>query len=202
MTRLLFRLALSGIACAPLLASPAGAASPENNFFGMVVSKGAAACLPKAKARVTIAPRGTVENMHVEAFGLPKNTGFDLFVIQVPGPPFGMSWYQGDLQTDSDGIAVGDFVGRFSKETFVVAPGTASAPNTFPSSPFPDATANPPTNPLQMYHLGIWFNSPADAKAAGCPTAETPFNGEHTAGIQVLNTADFPDLSGPLLKIP
>jgi len=51
---------------------------------------------------------------------------------------------------------------------------------------------------VQTYHLGLWFNSPADAQNAGCPNAVTPFNGEHNAGIQVLNTSNFPDNHGPL----
>jgi hypothetical protein len=54
------------------------------------------------------------------------------------------------------------------------------------------------TNPVQMYHLGLWFDTAADAAKAGCPATHTPFNGEHNAGIQVLNTATFPDLQGPL----
>jgi hypothetical protein len=29
----------------------------------------------------------------------------------------------------------------------------------------------------------------------------TPFNGTHTAGIQVLNTANFPPLEGPLFNV-
>ena len=33
------------------------------------------------------------------------------------------------------------------------------------------------------------------------PTAETPFNGEHNAGIQVLNTSNFPDTQGPLSQL-
>jgi hypothetical protein len=52
-----------------------------------------------------------------------------------------------------------------------------------------------------MYHLGLWFDSAADAAKAGCPATPTPFNGEHYAGIQVLNTATFPDLQGPLLSL-
>jgi hypothetical protein len=57
------------------------------------------------------------------------------------------------------------------------------------------------TNPIQMYHLGLWFNNPSDAVKAGCPGGETPFNGTHNAGVQALNTSNFPDLSGPLLKV-
>jgi len=36
---------------------------------------------------------------------------------------------------------------------------------------------------------------------AGCPGDVTPFNGEHNAGIQVLNTSQFQDLQGPLLSV-
>jgi hypothetical protein len=57
------------------------------------------------------------------------------------------------------------------------------------------------TSPIQMYHLGLWFDSSNDAQKAGCPSTVTPFNGEHNAGIQVLNTSNFPDLSGPLLNL-
>ena len=136
--------------------------------------------------------------MFLVASGLPPNTGFDFFVIQVPNAPFGLSWYQGDVQSDADGDAVQHFRGRFNIETFIVAPGVASAPLVFNDQPFPDAAKNPATNPVQTYHLGMWFNSPADAQNAGCPNTVTPFNGEHNAGIQVLNTSTYRDDHGPL----
>jgi hypothetical protein len=168
--------------------------------FKMVVSDGAKSCLPKASAQVTISP-GTVDQMSVSVSGLPPKMDFDFFVIQVPNKPFGMSWYQGDIKTDSRGNGHANFIGRFSIETFVVAPGVAAAPTEFPTSPFPDASQNPMTSPIQMYHLGLWFDSSNDAQKAGCPSTVTPFNGEHNAGIQVLNTSNFPDLSGPLLNV-
>jgi hypothetical protein len=118
-------------------------------------------------------------------------------VIQVPKTPFGVSWYQGDVQTDDFGEAVQHFRGRFSIETFAVAPGSAPAPVVH-GGPFPDASLNPPFNPIHTYHLGLWFNSADDAKNVGCPATVTPFNGEHNAGIQVLNTSNFPDDHGPL----
>ena len=52
--------------------------------------------------------------------------------------------------------------------------------------------------PIHTFHIGVWFNSPADATKAGCPGATTPFNGEHNAGVQVFNTAQFPATAGPL----
>ena len=79
--------------------------------------------------------------------GLPPNTDFDFFVIQVPNAPFGLSWYQGDIETGRAGIGNGIFVGRFNIETFIVAPGAAPAPMVH-SGP-PDASLNPPTNPVR-----------------------------------------------------
>ena len=64
-----------------------------------------------------------------------------------------------------------------------------------------DASTNPVTNPVHTFHLGLWFNSPDDAAKAGCPGDVTPFNGEHNAGIQVLNTSNFADLRGPLFFV-
>jgi hypothetical protein len=157
-------------------------------------------CLKNAKAKVTIRSKGPVEVMKIEAHGLPRNTDFDLFIIQVPNAPFGLSWYQGDLQSDKKGKADGTFVGRFSVETFSVAPGVAPAPVVH-TSPIPDASSNPQTAPVHQYHVGLWFNSPADASAAGCPATVTPFNGVHNAGVQALSTREFPDGQGPLRQV-
>jgi len=182
-----------------LLGSTAYAAQPAADEDHISVKMVAAnPCLPDAKAKVEITSDGTAEDMFIVASGLPPNTGFDFFVIQVPTAPFGLAWYQGDVQSDADGDAVQHFRGRFSIETFIVAPGVAPSPRVFNDQPFPDAAQNPATNPVQTYHLGIWFNSPADAQAAGCPNTMTPFNGEHNAGIQVLNTSTYRDDHGPL----
>lgn len=156
---------------------------------------------PNARGRVKIESVGPVEIMDVKVEGLPPNTDFDFFVIQIPHAPFGLAWYQGDIETNRYGVGHGTFVGRFSIETFIVATASASAPLVFNDGPFPDAASNPPTNPVQIYHLGLWFNSPADAAKAGGPSTVTPFNGEHNAGVQVLNTTDFPDDFGPLRHV-
>jgi hypothetical protein len=42
---------------------------------------------------------------------------------------------------------------------------------------------------------------PADAVAAGCPGTVTPFNGDHSAGVQALSTRQFRDDRGPLRRI-
>jgi hypothetical protein len=175
------------------------AAMAQDTIFNMVRSSTAvgANCLPNATGRVTIHSIGIAETMHVEATGLPSNTNFQFFVIQLPNTPFGMSWYQGDVQTDSTGRGIADFVGRFSIETFIVAPGTGVAPVVFAG----DASSNPATGPIHTYHVGLWFDSPVDAGAAGCPNSTTPFNGDHTAGVQALSTRNFPDTAGPLKRI-
>jgi len=175
------------------------AAQGDSINFNLKVSAGAATCLAtNASGRVTISDLGVVQNMHVEVFHLPPNTEFTTFLIEVPKSPFGLAWYQGDILTNVDGKGVGDFTGIFSKETFIHAPGVAPAPKVFPDN----ATSNPATPPVQIYHLGMWFADSADAVNAGCPGGVTPFDGDHQAGIQVLNTSNFPDGHGPLLNLP
>jgi hypothetical protein len=194
--------AFAVLAVATLAILPVRAAETEQ--FNMVRSPALStfpAFVPNAKATVTITSIGTVEVLDVFCSGLPPNTDFDFFVIQVPNAPFGLAWYQGDIESGPKGNAAGRFIGRFSIETFIVAPGVAPAPVTFPKAPFPSASVNPKTGPVQLYHLGLWFNNPADGVKAGGPGTVTPFNGEHNAGVQVLNTNNFPINAGPLIKI-
>ena len=181
--------------------SPLMADGDDSVKFNMVVSAGAKACVADATATVSIRPAGPVEIMDVSIQGLPPNTEFEFFVLQVPKSPFGVAWYQGEIETDKHGRGHQQFVGKFSIETFAVAPGSAPAPVVFTNSPFPDASLNPSFNPLQMYHLGLWFGSPQAAQAAGCAATITPFSGEHNAGIQVLNTSNFADDHGPLRDV-
>ncbi len=192
-----------------IAASVAALASPQaqaggTTVFQMTVSAGAKTCLPNATATVTDHSFGDFENLEVVVNDLPPSTGFDLFVLQVPTAPFGAAWYVGDITTGGGGGGVGNFTGRFSSETFIFSPGVAPTVNEFPDPPavVPEATTGITTNPIQMYHLGLWFNSAADAAKAGCPATATAFNGEHNAGIQVLNTAKFSNTAGPLIILP
>jgi len=178
----------------------------DSATFSMVRSSNAVAagCLSGANAKVTINSLGPVEVMKVELNDLPPNREFDLFVIQQPNAPFGASWYQGDLETDADGHAQQRFVGRFSIETFTVAPGSVAAPVVHEDPPFPDASSNPQFAPVHQYHLGLWFGTAGAARAAGCTgdqLVRTPFNGVHNAGVQALSTRNFGALNGPLRQI-
>jgi hypothetical protein len=197
-------LAAGGFGAASLGANTASAASQVTTFpmvRSAAAEAGGAGCIPNAAATVKVTRSGIVEIMDVNVSGLPKNTDFDLFVIQVPNKPFGVSWYQGDLETDKNGNGHGRYRGRFSVETFAIAPDVAPAPSVHSSGSFPDATSNPAFAPIHTYHLGLWFNDPADAGKAGCPTTVTPFNGEHNAGIQALSTRQAPDDHGPLRDV-
>jgi hypothetical protein len=185
----------AAIAAASILWTAQPSSAAKNFTFDLTASS--PTCAPGATGTATISTHGDNQTLHVEVANLPPNTGFDLFVIQVPTAPFGLAWYQGDINTDENGVGVGNFKGIFSIETFTVAPGVAKAPQVFPD----DAKQNPATAPVQMYHLGLWFNSPDDAAKAGCPNTVTPFNGEHHAGVQVLNTSSFRDRRGPLFHV-
>jgi len=166
----------------------AAAAPPQKLKFDMVRSAAAATCLPNARGHVTVRESsGGNQRMQVSVNGLPPNTEFAFFVLQVPTAPFGMAWYQGDIVTDDDGSGSEEFRGIFSSELFVFAPASRAAPQT---DSF-DALTNPATAPVHTYHLGLWFSTAADATAAGCPGTVTPFEGNHQAGIQVFNTSNF-----------
>jgi hypothetical protein len=200
--------AFAAVAIAALASTPARAFDTDKDGddfkFDLVRSKALAPNVaPHAHGRVNIESLGPVEIMKVKIWGLPPNSDFDLFVIQAPNLPFGLAWYQGDIMTNKQGEGYGEFIGRFNIESFIVAPGVVAAP----SDPFndpkriPDATQNPATNPVQLYHLGLWFDSPQDAKNAGAPEIFTPFNGTHDAGVQVLNSGEFADTDGPLKRV-
>ena len=160
----------------------ANAAANDSITFNMVKSAGAVSCLnTNASGRFTVSDLGPVQNLHVEVFNLPPNTDFTLFVITTANAPFVPAWYQGDLTTNAMGKGVLDVTGIFSDETFILNPGTP-----------PVAT--------ETRHLGMWFADPAQAVSAGCPGTVTPFDGDHEAGIQVLNTSNF-GANGPLGRI-
>jgi hypothetical protein len=166
-----------------------GAPQARSFSFALKPSPGIASCLPHAGGRVTITPGSLNDTMNVSVHGMPAHAGFDLFVIQTPNKPFGISWYQTDIQAGRHGRGSATVRGIFDRETFSVSPGGTT---TFA--------------PTHQFHLGLWFNNPNTPFRLGCePTATapivTPFNGEQHAGIQALNTAQFPDNAGPLSHV-
>jgi hypothetical protein len=61
-----------------------------------------------------------------------------------------------------------------------------------------------PPHPINTFHLGFWFNNPADAEACGFDvTKPTPFNGEHNAGpLAMISVPDATTGLGPLCLNP
>jgi hypothetical protein len=158
--------------------------------FDLIASPGIKACLPNASGNAVVVSGELNEVMTVSVRGLAPSTGYDLFITEIPNKPFGISWYQSDLQTDGHGNGSATVRGIFNDETFSVSQGG-------PTTTFA---------PTHQFHLGLWFNDPQVPFQKGCEPGKTapvvtPFNGEQHAGIQVLNTANFPDNAGPLSHI-
>jgi hypothetical protein len=168
----------------------AGRAGTSETFsFKLVPTPGISACLSHAGGVVTITTGSLNDSMHVSISGMPHGAGFDLFVIQQPNKPFGVSWYQSDMHTGSTGSGSATVRGIFDRETFSVSAGGTV---TFA--------------PTHQYHLGLWFDNPKTPFNLGCEPGATspiitPFNGTQHAGIQVLNTANFPVNAGPLSHV-
>ena len=182
------------------LAATAAFAVDDTSSFKMVRSKAAVDdnCLKGAKAQVDVRTTPTNQQiLDVTLKDAPKNTEFELFVTQQPNKPFGISWYQADFDTNNQGQGELQARGIFSEELFAVAPGSVKAPQVDDL----DAKKNPEFKPVHTFHLGLWFGSPEEAKDAGCSGTLTPFDGDHSAGIQAFSTRNFPKLEGPLGEI-
>jgi hypothetical protein len=192
--------AMATVGSVGLIANASGASTTTR--FDMVRSAAAekSGCLPDAKADVRIAQKEENERMTVRVSGLPANTAFDLFIIQLPDAPFGVAWYQSDLDTAANGKGAVAVQGRFNHETFSLSqggPDNGSDPLQNLTGPAVKDT-NVKFRPTSQFHVGLWFNSADDAAAAGCPGTVTPFNGEQHAGVQILSTRNFPADHGPL----
>jgi hypothetical protein len=170
-------------------ASAAPRYSPKTFTFKLIASPGIAKCLPKARGQAWITTHPLNDTMKVQLWGMPAGADFDLFVIQTPNKPFGVAWYQSDIEVNASGTGAAIVQGVFDKETFSVSTGGTV---TF--------------KPTHQFHLGVWFNDPKLPFKLGCEPGKpapvvTPFNGEQHAGIQVVNTANFPANAGPLSKV-
>ena len=180
---------LTAYGLASASAAPRDGSAAVTFTFKLVASPGIAKCLPYARGQAWITPNSLNDVMRVMLWGMPANSDFDLFVIQYPNKPFGVSWYQSDIHAGGNGSGTATVQGIFDKETFSVSPGGTV---TF--------------KPTRQFHLGVWFNDPKLPFKLGCEPGQmapvvTPFNGEQHAGIQVVNTANFPNNAGPLRKV-
>jgi hypothetical protein len=182
--KLLAGVGIAGLfAASPIVGNGSHAAGLNSSItFSMVASTPAiSACLPHARGVVRVADLGTNQAMEVVAVGLLPNTGYDLFVTNQAAAPFGPSWYQSDLETNSSGVGVALVRGIFNHETFLLSTGQGA---------LGQGIVFPPTH---TFNLGLWFNDPQVPFNAHCEPGATvpivtPFNGEQHAGVQVLRT--------------
>jgi hypothetical protein len=172
---------------------PAGGARQRRHLrrpfvFQLRPAPNIASCLPHAGGTVAIFPHKQNDTMVVSIHGVPANTEFDLFVTQTPTPPnVGLSWYQTDVDAGPNGSGLATVQGIFDAETFTAVP---------------DANATLKFDAVHQFHLGLWFNDPNVPFRLGCEPGKTApvvtvFNGEQHAGVQLLNTSNFPDNAGP-----
>jgi len=181
--------AASALSLTAASAAPVTSSSSHSFTFALMPSPGIKSCLPHARGFVTITPGSQNDLMEVTISGMPSHAEFDLFVIQQPTKPFGVAWYQTDVDADGHGVGHASVRGIFDRETFSVSTGGTT---TFA--------------PTHQFHLGLWFNDRNLPFNLGCEpglqqAVQTPFNGEQNAGIQVLNTSNFPDDAGPLSHV-
>jgi hypothetical protein len=194
---------LAGVAALVLFSSIgiAAAASGKTSYtqFSMFPQQSFINCLkphPNSPApRVTVkVNRGNLnDRAEVELQGFKPNLDFDLFTIQHspqtatgaadPNSSVGLAWYQSDLHVRSDGTGHARVQTILLDQIFGL-----------------DKDVN--LAPTNTFHLGFWFNNPADAKNCGF-TGVTPFNGEHTAGpLAFVTRPDARTALGPLCTDP
>jgi hypothetical protein len=178
----------------------AGPSQVHQTTFSLFPNPAFVSCLapagqtPTARATVTRGPLHDSLTLNLSHF--KPNLGFDLFTVQrsnqtATGQPvtgftnFGMAWYQTDVKTNSQGGGSVTIKTVLLDQIFGFDPDVALAPtNTF--------------------HVGFWFNSPAEAQPCSTTTlTPTPFNGEHNAGpVAFITRPDATTNLGPLCTQP
>ena len=123
-----------------------------------------------------------------------ERTGFGEFLFNdwrrtadgTPDPDFtnfGLAWYQSDVHITADGTGAVKIKTILLDQIFGFDP----------------VVSLPPTN---TFHVGFWFNNPADAVPCGF-TGSTPFNGEHNAGpVAFITRPNATTGLGPLCTNP
>ena len=156
----------------------AAASKPDHTDFRMFPQTAQLNCLkpspgaPTPEVRVHLERHSLNDTADVTLRHFKPNLDFDLFTIQHSpqtatgaadaNASVGLAWYQTDLHVDSHGSGNAHIRTVLLDQIFGVDKDVSLAPtNTF--------------------HMGFWFDNPADAKNCGF-TGSTPFNGEHTAG--------------------
>ncbi|HXR36628.1 MAG TPA: hypothetical protein VN754_11790, partial [Candidatus Binataceae bacterium] len=134
--------------------------------FGLKPNPPFLKCLQSA---ATVTPSATVvikqneanDDLTIVALGIKPNLAFDLFTVQNSNllasgsvnpafKNFGLAWYQTDLQADAFGRIGATIRSILINQIFGF-----------------DAGTTPPLPPTNTFHVGFWFNNPADANVPG-----------------------------------
>jgi hypothetical protein len=166
--------------------------TPQPKFVSCLGVEGG----PTPAATVTVTRGQLHDTLTLKASNLKPHLGFDLFTIQntnllADGQSdtnfvnFGLAWYQTDVQANGEGKAQ-------------VTINTILLDQIFGFDPALNLS------PTHTFHVGFWFNNPADAEACGFNIkTPTPFNGEQNAGPNAM--ISLPDATtnlGPLCTSP
>jgi len=171
-------LALAAVLGVATVSSASAADNRDEVRFNLTPSSPQLAqCIPHAKVTVEVdlqTEKTGRDTFEINVSGMPANTSFTVFLLETPITPFGAAEYIGDFTTDRKGRAR-------QKLTLIVQEAFAST------------LVNGQRQRVDLNHVGVWFADPADDDFCFGPGGGpvTPFDGDGTAGAQVLNTAPF-----------
>jgi len=199
------RLAGTILALAAALARTSHASGPDATRFSLVPNPAFVRCLAafpddpsRPPSAIVTVRRGRLnDQMEVSLRNVKPGLAFDLFTVErtpflVDGDPdpdfqpkgFGLAWYQSDLEVRND----------HRNETTIR---TVLLDQIFGLD---SSVGLAPTN---TFHVGFWFDAPADAAPCGFAGAPTPFNGRHDAGpLAMISLPDAKTNLGPLCANP
>jgi hypothetical protein len=145
--------------------------TPEAHLRLQPSSPALEACFPHARARVDV--HLTTDAVGKDAFtitarGLKARTDFTVFLIEKPGAPFGAAEYIGDFTTNRHGWATNTYR-LIVEEAF--------------------AFDNETHARTDLNSVGVWFADPRDDDhCLGAASPVTGFDGDASAGVQMLNS--------------
>jgi len=180
-------------------ARPAAAQRSETTFELEPQEKFEACLSPYGQtpsAQVIVQRGGLNDTLILQVHHLIPHLAFDIFTIQNSNllaegtvdpnfKNFGLAWYQADVEADSNGEAEVSVKSILLDQIFGFDPAASLLPT-------------------HTFHVGLWFNKPADAQPCGFdPTKPTPFNGEQKAGPNAFISLPNPSTKlGPLCTNP
>jgi hypothetical protein len=130
-----------------------------------------ATCFPGAHAHVNVTLTTDAigkDTFHVRAEHLKARTSFTVFLIEKAAAPFGAAEYIGDVTTNARGNATGTFK-LIVEEAF--------------------AFNNETGVRKELNSVGMWFADPKDDDSClGDASPVTQFDGDASAGVQMLNS--------------